>query len=239
MTTTFERFVERLGKHQTFNFDEMLSRRDRISLFSQLGPWAIRGFLRSARFKQSKGLVLIGSGVKIRYPHHLCVGSNFIVEDGAEIMALALEGINCGDNVTVGAFASIKPSNYYGRDLGVGLTIGNNSNIGRGSYIGCSGRIIIGNNVIMGPRVSLFAENHCFEDVTRPIREQGVQREFITIEDDCWLASNTVITAGVTIGNGSIVAAGSIVTNDVPPYCIVAGSPARVIRSRIEQESPA
>jgi acetyltransferase-like isoleucine patch superfamily enzyme len=236
MMHNFERFVKRLGKDRSFEFDETLNQRDRLSLFSQLGPWAIRGFLKRTRFKQANGLVLVGSGVRIRYPHHLSAGSNFIVEDGAEIMALSLEGINCGHNVTIGAYASIMPSNYYGRNIGVGLTIGNNSNIGRYSYIGCSGRITIGNNVMMGPRVGLFAENHRFDDASRPMRDQGVQREFITIEDDCWLASSSTVTAGVTIGTGSIVAAGSVVTSDVPPYSIVAGSPARVIRRRIEQD---
>ncbi len=239
MINSFERFVERLGKHQSFEFDAMLTRCDQLSLFSQLGTWAFRGFLKKVRLKQSKGLVLIGSGVKIRYPHYLSVGSNFVVEDGAEIMALSSEGINCGDNVTVGAYASIKPSSYYGRNIGVGLTIGNNSNIGRYGYIGCSGRITIGNNVMMGPRVGLFAENHRFDDASRPMRDQGVQREFITIEDDCWLASSATVTAGVTIGTGSIVAAGSVVTSDVPPYSVVAGSPARVIRSRLEQDKSA
>jgi acetyltransferase-like isoleucine patch superfamily enzyme len=236
MTHSFERFVKRLGKDRSFEFDEKLNQRDRLSLFSQLGLWAFRGFLKSVRFKQANGLVLAGSGVKIRYPHHLSVGRNFIMEDGVEIMALSLEGMNCGDNVTIGAYASIMPSSYYGRNIGVGLTIGNNSNIGRYSYIGCSGRITIGNNVMMGPRVGLFAENHRFDDASRPMRDQGVQREFITIEDDCWLASSSTVTAGVTIGTGSIVAAGSVVTSDVPPYSIVAGSPARVIRRRIEQD---
>ena len=64
------------------------------------------------------------------------------------------------------------------------------------------------------------------------IKEQGVKREFVKIEDDCWIAANTVILAGVTIGRGSVIAAGSVVTKDVPPYSIVGGVPANVIKSR-------
>ena len=64
------------------------------------------------------------------------------------------------------------------------------------------------------------------------MKEQGVTRQFVVIEDDCWIASHSVILAGVTVGRGSIVAAGSVVTTDVPPYSIVAGVPARVIRPR-------
>ena len=67
----------------------------------------------------------------------------------------------------------------------------------------------------------------------QPIMKQGVKREFVKIEDDCWIAANTVILAGVTIGKGSVIAAGSVVNKDVPPYSVVAGVPAKVIKSRI------
>jgi acetyltransferase-like isoleucine patch superfamily enzyme len=62
--------------------------------------------------------------------------------------------------------------------------------------------------------------------------EQGVTRSFVKIEDDCWIAANSILMAGVTVGKGSIVAAGSVVTKDVPPFSIVAGNPAQVIKSR-------
>jgi acetyltransferase-like isoleucine patch superfamily enzyme len=234
-----ERFITGLGKHKTFSLDTQLTTRDQLLLLRQTAVWASRGLWWRIWFKQARGLVFIGSHVKIRYAHHLQVGKNFIVEDGAEIMALSSEGIICGDNVTIGAYATIKPSSYYGRNLGVGLKIGDNSNIGRYSYIGCSGPITIGNNVMMGPRVSLFAENHNFADVERPMREQGVTRQPIVIEDDCWLASGAMVLAGVTIKHGSIIAAGSVVTRDVPPYSVVAGSPATVIRCRLPEEQDA
>src|SRR6185437_9532866 len=113
-----------------------------------------------------------------------------------------------------------------------------NSNIGAYCYIGCAGLIRIGSNVLMSPRVSLYAENHNFSDPTRPMKEQGVTREPIVIEDDCWIASHSVVLAGVTIGRGSIVAAGSVVTKSMPPYSIIAGVPARVIKSRAPDTSP-
>lgn len=235
--TTAERMIKRLGKHQTFRFDDQLSLSDQLSMFLQLGTWALRGIFWKLQFKRAKGLVLIGSHTRIRYPRYLSVGKNFIVEDYAEIMALSKEGIICEDNVTIGAFATIKPSSYYGRNLGVGLKIGENSNIGRYGYIGCSDQITIGKNVMLGPRVSMFAENHNFEDLSRPMKEQGVSRAPILIEDDCWIASGSTILAGVTIHRGAVVAAGSVVTRDVPAYAIVGGSPARVIRFRNEELS--
>jgi len=90
---------------------------------------------------------------------------------------------------------------------------------------------------MMAPRCSLFAENHNFDDMGQSLKEQGVSRAPIDIEDDCWIASHSVILAGVTIGRGSVVAAGSVVTKSMPPYSIIAGVPARVIKSRAPDSS--
>ena len=230
-----EILVKRLGKHNDFALDHRLSNTDVLRLTIQMSVWAIRGLGKKPFLGRAEGLILLGRGVRIRYPHYLQVGKNFIAEDYVEIVALSKRGIICGDNVTIGAYATVKPSNYYGHNVGEGLYIGNNSNIGRYSYIGCSGMITIGNNVMISPRVSFFAENHNFMDVERPMREQGVTREPIVVEDDCWIASGSIILAGVTIGKGSVVAAGSVVTKDVPPYSVVAGTPARLIYSRKEK----
>ena len=180
----------------------------------------------------AKGKLLIGKNVTLRYPKNLFVGRDTIIEDGVEINCLAKEGIRFGDRVSVGKYAIIRPANIYGGPIGEGLVIGNHSNIGPYSYIGCSGKITIGNNVMMGPRVSIYAENHVFDNPNLTIKEQGVQKLAVVIEDDCWIASNAVITAGVTIGKGSVVAAGAVVTESVAPYSVVGGVPAKLIKTR-------
>jgi acetyltransferase-like isoleucine patch superfamily enzyme len=195
--------------------------------------WLIRGAFRRLWFKSSKGILLIGRQVRIRSPHKLAVGRNFILEDSCELNCNSLRGMNFGDNVTIGSKAIIRPSNIYGGAIGEGLVIGNNSNIGPYSYIGCSGLITIGNNVMISPRVSIYAENHNFDDAELAMKEQGVTRESVTIQDDCWIASNSIILAGVTIGTGSVIGAGSVVTKDIPAFSIVAGNPARIIKSRL------
>ncbi len=202
-----------------------------ITLFT-MGIFLLRGSVKRLFFKHSKGMVLVGRGVSIRYSHYLNVGRDFLVEDYAEINCKSNQGIVAGDRVTIGKHAIIRPSNAYGGAIGEGLKIGNNSSIGPFAYIGCSGFVDIGDNVIMGPRVGIFAENHHFDKPGVPIREQGVIRSFVKINNDCWIASNVVILAGVTIGEGCVIASGSMVTKDVPPYSVVAGVPARVIRSR-------
>ncbi len=224
--------VRSLGKAGTFTFDQELTGRDFSQTLLHVAACYLRGSLRRHLFGGATGMVLIGQHVRIHYPQHLFVGKNFIAEDFCEIVALSRQGVRLGDNVTLGSFAIIKPTNYYGKSIGMGLQIGNNSNIGANSYIGCSGHISIGNNVLIGPKVSMHAENHDFADGRRSIREQGVTRAPIVIEDDCWLGSGSTILAGVHIGHGSIVAAGSVVTTDIPALSIVGGVPAKVIRSR-------
>jgi len=198
----------------------------RLSLFF------LRGCYHRMFFGQSSGLVLVGKGASIRYAKYLQAGKDLIVEDYAEVNCLAEKKMILGDRVTIGKYAIIRPSNIYGGEIGVGLKIGNNSNIGPYAYIGCSGSIEIGDNVMISPRVSIYAENHVFDRTDMLMKEQGVVRQFVKIEDDCWIAANSIILAGVTIGKGSVIAAGSVVTKDVPPYSIAAGVPAKVIGSR-------
>jgi acetyltransferase-like isoleucine patch superfamily enzyme len=202
-------------------------------LLIRMGSWWIRGLWIRWRMGSVRGLFLIGKGVTIRQASYIHVGKNFIAQDNCEINGLSQKGLVFGDKVTVGSYAIIRPTNLYGGEAGVGLKVGNNSSIGPYAYIGCSGYIEIGENVMMSPRVSIYSENHNFEDTTLPMISQGVARSFVKIEDDCWIAANSVILAGVTVGKGSIVAAGSIVTKDVPPYSVVGGNPAKLLKSRI------
>ena len=175
---------------------------------------------------------MLGKHCTIRNPQCLTVGRNFVAEDHSEIQALSKFGVTFGDNVTVGSFAMIRPSGYYGREIGEGMCMGDSSNVGPYCYIGCSGFVTIGSNVLMGPRVSIIAESHNFSRTDITIKQQDVTRRGVQIGDDCWLGSNSVILAGTSIGKGAIVGAGAVVTADVPDYAIVGGVPARPIRNR-------
>ena len=191
----------------------------------------LRGFYYKMFLGKSKGLVFIGKGVTLRQARSIEVGKNFKAEDYCEIQGLA-RNMKFGDNVTIGRFAMIRPSGYYQGEVGEGLIVGNHSAIGPLNYIGPSGKIVIGNHVMLGPNVSMSAENHLFDNPEQTIKSQGVVRKGITIEDDVWIGSGAMIMDGVTIGQGSVVAAGSVVTKDVPPLSIVGGVPAKVIKMR-------
>jgi acetyltransferase-like isoleucine patch superfamily enzyme len=216
--------LKRFGADWTFQ--------NKLLTYLYLAFFYLRGCLKRLFIGAVKGRLFVGKNVRILYPKNLSVGTDTIIEDGVEINCLAKDGIKFGNRVTIGKNAIIRPSNIYGGPIGDGLEIGNNSNIGPFNYIGCSGKITIGNNVMLGPRVSIYAENHVFYNPELTIKEQGVKKQFVRIEDDCWIASNVVILSGVTIGQGSVIAAGAVVTESIEPYSIVGGVPAKLIKKR-------
>lgn len=191
----------------------------------------LRGFYYKLRLKRSTGLVFIGKNVIIKNPKLIKAGKNFTVKDNVSIQALSRRGIQFGDNIMIGQQTIIECTGVI-RNLGEGLKVGNNSNFGDYNFIGVRGFIEIGNDVLFGPRVSIHAENHIFVHLDIPIRKQGETRQGVRIEDNCWIGSGAIILDGVTIGTGTVVAAGAVVTHDVPSYSVVAGIPARIIQTR-------
>jgi len=134
---------------------------------------------------------------------------------------LPFQPFSIGDYSTVEDFATV--------NNGVGpVLIGKNSRIGIGNVI--IGPVTIGNNVILAQNIVMSGLNHTYTDIHVPINLQSVTTAMITVEDDCWIAANAVLTAGVTIGKHSVVAGGAVVTKSVPSYSVVAGNPAKIIR---------
>ncbi len=219
-------------KRKDFELNPLVSTWDLVQIFFFIVKRIFRGTWAGLFFKENQGVTLIGKGARVRNKRFITSKGNLIIEENAEVQGISEDGLIFGANVSIGQNALIRPSDYYGREIGKGLEIGDNSNIGPFNYVGCSGKITIGKNVMVGPRVSFYAENHVFESTDIPMKLQGIEKGEIIIGDDCWIASNSVIVSNVTIGEGSIVASGSVVTKDVPPYSIVAGVPAKVIKSR-------
>lgn len=112
------------------------------------------------------------------------------------------------------------------------MEIGNNCVIGIGNWVQGSGKVQIGNNVIIGPYVAIVSTNHSYQDVETPIARQPLQTGEVVIEDDVWIGAHCTITQNVRIGAHSIIGANSFVNKDVPPYSIVGGAPAKVLKSR-------
>lgn len=109
------------------------------------------------------------------------------------------------------------------------VIIGDHTRIGLHNTI--IGPVTIGSHVNLAQGITVTALNHNFDDTERRIDEQGVSVTQVTIGDDCWIGANAVILPGVTVGSHSVIAAGAIVTKDVPPHSLAAGVPAKVIKS--------
>lgn len=134
---------------------------------------------------------------------------------------LPFKNFSIGDSSTIEDFATV--------NNGVGdVIIGSYSRVGLGNVI--IGPVRIGNHVMLAQNVVVSGLNHEYKDVHKPISEQPVSTRPILIEDECWIGANAMITAGVTIGKHSVVAAGSVVIKNVPAYSVVAGNPARIVK---------
>lgn len=114
------------------------------------------------------------------------------------------------------------------------IEIGDNSALGICARV--SGPLSIGNDVMMGPNVSIYTQNHETENIYKPMRLQTAPKEKVTIGNDCWIGANSVILPGVTIGNGVIVGAGAVVTRDIPDRGVVGGVPAKLIKIREQKK---
>ena len=130
----------------------------------------------------------------------------------------------------MGSDVNIEQCAHFGS--GMQLSIGDHSGLGINCRI--NGPVHIGNHVMMGPDVMIIARNHNFDRTDVPMCQQGeADPEPVVLGNDVWIGARAIILPGVTIGQATIVGAGSVVTKSVPSYSIVADDPARIVRSRV------
>ena len=117
---------------------------------------------------------------------------------------------------------------------GHNIYLGKNSHINQHCCVWASenSKIVLGDDLLMGPGVKIYSSNHSIADNRIPMNRQPFIEKDIIIGNDVWLGSNSVVVAGVKIGDSSVIGAGSVVTKDIPANTIAAGIPARPIKSR-------
>jgi acetyltransferase-like isoleucine patch superfamily enzyme len=148
-------------------------------------------------------------------------GKGSVVRRRTRMDVVPFQPFTLGDYSTIEDFCTI--------NNGVGpVHIGKHVRVGMGNVV--IGPVTIGDHVIMAQNIVLSGLNHGYEDPETPIQYQPVTTNPIVIEEACWIGANAVITAGVTIGKHAVVAGGSVVTKNVPPYCVVGGNPARILK---------
>lgn len=145
--------------------------------------------------------------------------------------------ISIGDNTFIGNYGRLTAYGYYEKTkqyFSPLLTIGHNCNIGEQSHITAINCIMIGNNVLTGPRVLITDNAH--GDSSSNVLEAAPTERFlyckgkVVIEDNVWIGEGAMIMPNVHIGKGAIIAANSVVTKDIPSYSVAAGIPAKVIK---------
>ena len=221
-------------KKEPYEIDEAITFSTMLGIIFERSMMILRGTFRKVFFKKSKGMLFIGKRVKIKNKKKVSFNGSATIEDGCFIQALSKGGITIGNNFSLGRNSIIECTGVI-RELGEELIIGDNVGIAANAFIAMRGKVEIGSNTIFGPGVSIHAENHNFQEIDKPIKLQGATRKGIKIGEDCWIGSKAVILDGVTIGNHSIIAAGAVVTKDIPDYAIVGGVPAKVIKMRKEE----
>ena len=159
--------------------------------------------------------------IRLLAPLYQHRGKHSVIHRSARMDTPPYRKFSLGDYSVVESFACI--NNAVGD-----VQIGDYTRIGLHNTI--IGPVKIGHHVNLAQGITVTALNHNFDDTNKRIDEQGVSTNAVTIEDDVWIGANAVILPGVTIGNHCVVAAGAVVTKDVPPHSLVAGVPAKVIK---------
>jgi acetyltransferase-like isoleucine patch superfamily enzyme len=138
------------------------------------------------------------------------------------------QNIFIGKNVTVAKFSWLAATPLTNFDCK--LIIGDGTAIGHFNHIYATRKIEIGNNVLLADKVYISDNQHSYEDITIPVREQPIkQTANVKIGDGSWLGEN-VCVMGASIGKHTVIGANSVVTKDIPDYCIAVGSPAKIIK---------
>lgn len=230
MRKLIEKTISKI-KGTTYEIDKEISSWQLLLLIIEKMFMSIRGFFIKIFFKHSGKLLFIGSNVKINNKKNIHIGNGCTINSCCYINALCREGVYIGDLFVLGRNSIIECTGVINQ-LGEKLIIGNNVGISSNAFISVRGTVTIGDDTIIGPKLTIISENHNFNDFNIPIRLQGTNRKGITIGKNCWIGANVTILDGVTIDDGAIIAAGAVVTNNVEKNSIVGGVPAKTIRYR-------
>ena len=175
---------------------------------------------RQRRLNRSR----VSAGAYIKGFGNIRLGQKCKIHDSASVDASRAGLVTMGDGVTVNRFAYIQADNG-------GVTLGARVEINNFSIVNGTGGVSIGDDTLIGPGVRIVSYTHQYA-ADELIRDQPSLGKPISIGRDVWIGANAVVLAGVTIGDGAVVAAGAVVNRDVAPSQVVAGVPAKRIKSR-------
>lgn len=160
----------------------------------------------------------IGAGTRLAFPQGTVFGESWI---------------ELGDHCIIGERVTLTAGLMPDLDLGSApiLTLGDGVVLGRGSHVIADTTVSIGSDTYCGPYVYITSTNHSYDDPHEPVGRQWPRMEPVSIGPGCWIGTGAVILPGASLGRNVVVAAGAVVRGEVPDHAVVAGAPARVVRS--------
>lgn len=178
------------------------------NFYWNIRSYNIRGIYYRFRFHGRGRRLRVGKDCRILNPHKIEVGNNVIIDNNVELLVNTISQ------------TSSKPL----------LILGDYVHLSKYNCIGCTGRVVLESHVRLAPYVHITDRNHCYDDISHPIWKQPIVVKDVYIGSETWIGFGAQIMPGVHIGKHCVIAAGSIVTKDIPDYCVVAGNPARIIK---------
>lgn len=227
LTANFWNYVERVTGQRSLT--KFASQGFVFTLFSNL-PTIWGTLLRGQAYKKVLGSIgvscFVEKNVCFRVPQRVFLGDRVFIGENVCLDACYLKSeIRLNNDVHIGRNSILR--------AGIGqIIVHEGVTLNRFVYLDGNGGIQIGRNALLGNKVELISGNHIFEDPNTPIRFQGTKLGKVTIGEDVWLGTNTIVLPGVTIGDGSVVGAGSVVTEDIPNYSVAIGAPAKIVKKR-------
>ncbi|MEU1125749.1 acyltransferase [Streptomyces sp. NPDC005899] len=160
----------------------------------------------------------IGPGTRLAFPQGTVFGERWI---------------ELGDHCIIAEQVTLTAGLMPDLDLGpeTVLTLGNGVVLGRGSHVVADTTVSIGSDTYCGPYVYITSTNHSYDDPEEPVGRQWPRMEPVVIGPGCWIGTGAVILPGARLGRNVVVAAGAVVRGEVPDHAVVAGAPARVVRT--------
>lgn len=225
LSEIIQRVVHAAGRE--YVVDSSLPRSFVAAEYARRGAQAARALVTWRR------LSFRGAGVKVRCAERLDIAPYAAIGEGSLVDASGHRGVRLGRGAKLGRRVIVTTTSQLGK-RGVGLTLGDFTGIGDYAHLGCSGGVSFGDNVIVGPYLTCHSQEHVTRDLRTPIRLQGTQESEIIVGDDVWIGARVTLLSGARIGNGSVIAAGSVVRGEFPPLAVIGGVPARLLKMRGE-----